>query len=202
MTSTCPSGGLEDFQDSFSSPLNLSIWGKYAYNAGSIDAAGGVLIAKPGMNAGNYVGISSNQTFTLDGCMMWVEVKQVVKSSQQGDTYFMATVSGSMDAEMMTQPESTSPTGLEMRFSVEENSNEDTTGIHYSPVEHRWWRMRFPKDEIRFDTSPDGKTWTERRMVKRPSGMTTVNFELGAGTFGPNGSQPIATFDNVNTPPP
>ncbi|GMV14929.1 MAG: hypothetical protein AMXMBFR56_31530 [Polyangiaceae bacterium] len=202
VASSCPAGGIQSFQDAFSTPLNSSAWSPYYLSKGTIGTSSGALHAKPGMDAGHHVGITSNASYSLDGCALWIEVPQVLSKGWNGETYLMAMVDGSMDAEITATPDAASPSGLKLVFGVEQGGSENNQAIPYDPALHRWWRMRFPAGKVGFDTSADGKTWVEQRVANRPTGMNKAFVELGAGTFSSNGTQPDATFDNLNLPPP
>ncbi len=202
VSASCPAGGVATLKDAFSAALSTSVWDKYITSKGSIDTTAGDLLAKPGLDAGHYVGIISSATLTLDDCAMWVEVKKPLAATANGETFFMATVDNSMDAEMTATPDGASPSGLKLVFGVEQGGVEDNQSVHYDGAQHRWWRMRFPPGKVAFDTSPDGKKWTERRLANRPAGMTAVSIELGAGTWASNTTAPVATFDNLNVAPP
>jgi len=59
--------------------------------------------------------------------------------------------------------------------------------IPFDPVAHRWFRMRhIPADDtIRWETSPDGRSWTERARDQRRFDLRKVKVELYAGTYEP-----------------
>jgi hypothetical protein len=200
VVSACPSTGIEWLKESFSASLSTSSWSKYFFDKGAIDSVSGRLVAKPGTDNGHHVGIISKESFSLDGCALFIEVPAPLPPNANGETYLMAMVDSNMDAEITAAADSTSGSGLKLIFSVEENGQEDNQSINYSPSEHRWWRMRFPPGQVGFDTSPDGKSWTERRVAPRPTGMKTAFVELGAGTWSSNSTQPVAQLDNLNGP--
>lgn len=201
VASTCPPGGVATLQETFSAALDGAAWYPYTDTTGTIGAAGGALVVKPAMNGQNYNGIISAKKLTLDGCALWIEAKQPMGPSFAGETYLMAMVDGSMDAEITASPDAASPSKMKLVFSVEQSGVEDNQSIPFDPPKHRWWRMRFPPGNVAFDTSPDGKNWTEHRVATRPAGMKTVQIEIGAGTYQSNTTQPVAIFDNLNTGP-
>ncbi|MBI3200529.1 MAG: hypothetical protein HYZ29_03230 [Myxococcales bacterium] len=201
VVSACPPGGVETLQDTFSAALDGATWDSYTDTTGTIVATGGALVVKPAMSGQNYNGIISTKKLSLDGCALWIEAKQTMAPSFEGETYLMAMVDGSMDAEITATPDTASPSKMKLVFGVEENGVEDNQSIPFDPPKHRWWRMRFPAGKVAFDTSPDGKNWTQRRIAARPAGMKVVQIEIGAGTWQAHGTQPVALFDNLNTVP-
>lgn len=70
--------------------------------------------------------------------------------------------------------------------------------IPYDAVAHRWWRIRHSGGMIRWDTSPEGLTWTERASWTPTFSITSLKALFGAG--GTTGGTP-ATVDNVNLAP-
>ena len=62
-----------------------------------------------------------------------------------------------------------------------------TTGesITHDPSEHKHLRIRHDTapDQIVWETSPDGTTWTERRRVARPFPVTVLRAEIEGGTY-------------------
>lgn len=62
-----------------------------------------------------------------------------------------------------------------------------TTGssISFDPVQHKHLRFRHDAlaDQIVWETSPEGATWTERRRIARPFPVTTLRAEVEGGTY-------------------
>jgi hypothetical protein len=75
-----------------------------------------------------------------------------------------------------------------------------TTGpfISYSPVDHRFWRIRHiqPTHSIVFETSPDGEVWTMQWSVPQKLSVDALRLEIGAGTNEPENAPGTAIFDN------
>jgi hypothetical protein len=62
----------------------------------------------------------------------------------------------------------------------------DNTGITFNGTDHQWVRLRHdPSDDtLKWDTSPDGSTWTNRRSVSNPFDLSVVRIQpLSAGTY-------------------
>jgi hypothetical protein len=53
----------------------------------------------------------------------------------------------------------------------------------YDPAVDVWWRLRATRDELYFETSTDGTTWTTRGHAPVPVSLDSVNIGLGAGVY-------------------
>jgi hypothetical protein len=73
-----------------------------------------------------------------------------------------------------------------------------STSVPYSAAQHHFWRFchQPATDQIVFETSPDGLTWTPRRTVARQFANTAVKIEIDSGSFVASGSTTTAVFDN------
>jgi hypothetical protein len=71
-----------------------------------------------------------------------------------------------------------------------------TLSLPYSASAHAWWRIRHlpPTDEIRWETSADGVTWTTHRTETRRLDIVGMIVELQAGTYQPETNPGVATF--------
>lgn len=55
----------------------------------------------------------------------------------------------------------------------------------YDPVAHRWWRLAAPDGVVRWETSPDGVTWTQRGTTWTPPwAMSDLTVLIGTGQTG------------------
>lgn len=81
--------------------------------------------------------------------------------------------------------------------------------LAYNATTHRWWKIELLSsgtNPLRFHTSPDGTTWTQRRAMAAPTWLTDVatreqiTVALEAGRSG-TGTDGFAEFDNLNLPP-
>ena len=68
----------------------------------------------------------------------------------------------------------------------------------YVAAQHRFWRFRHdrPRDEVVFETSADGASWTRRRGVRRQFSITAMTVEISAGTSVSVAAPGTAFFDN------
>jgi hypothetical protein len=70
--------------------------------------------------------------------------------------------------------------------------------INYDSVQHRFWRFRHDSatDQMKFETSADGTTWTVQRTVQRQITITALRVELDAGTYAAEWNMGSSIFDN------
>jgi hypothetical protein len=73
----------------------------------------------------------------------------------------------------------------------------------YSAVNHKYWQFREAAGTLYFETSPTGATgsWTAQTSLADPFALTTVQVNIGAGTFQAETSPGTLTFDNFNVLP-
>lgn len=78
----------------------------------------------------------------------------------------------------------------------------DPGSFAFNATTHRWWRLRHvtSDDTIRWDTAPDGSTWTQRGTSPRTWAVTAVKAAIQVGTYGNEGATSTAIFDNFNLP--
>jgi len=83
---------------------------------------------------------------------------------------------------------------------LESRVNGVTTSVtvSYNATTNRYWRFRHDpaNDMINFETSPDGIAWTTLRTVARTFSITSVKFEIVAGTGESVAAPGAALFDN------
>ncbi len=108
--------------------------------------------------------------------------------------------------------------GIEMKFRVTQNHRDNyisievaggriyfvrrfrgilnTDSLPYDPVADRWWRIRHGAglDLVFWETSPDGRHWTQRHVDISGFPLDRVVPELYAGTFSTIPSPGIARF--------
>jgi hypothetical protein len=80
-------------------------------------------------------------------------------------------------------------------------SDPGPTVLTYSPVDHRWVRIRETGGNLLWDTSPDGLTWTNRRTTASPAWVSDADLEIQLIAHRDSGVQDFAEFDNFNVTP-
>jgi hypothetical protein len=73
--------------------------------------------------------------------------------------------------------------------------------ITYNATTHRWLRIREAGDQVMWDTSPDGHTWTNRRTVSSPAWVADGDLEVQLIAHRADGTDNFVDFDNVNVLP-
>jgi len=78
------------------------------------------------------------------------------------------------------------------------NGRKNSTNIPYSFSQHRFWRLRHDEsaNQILWETSSDGQTWTVRRSMTPEFVITEIQIHLGAGTYVRETFPGFAVFDN------
>jgi hypothetical protein len=73
-----------------------------------------------------------------------------------------------------------------------------STSATYNASTHLYWRIRHDAsdDTIKWDTSTDGSSWTNRRSVARDLTITAMKVELCAGTYESTATPGVAYFDD------
>lgn len=73
--------------------------------------------------------------------------------------------------------------------------------LPYDPVAHAWVRIREAAGSLRWDTSPDGVTWTTRRTAASPTWVSATDLQVQLLAHRDSGTADFAEFDNFNTAP-
>lgn len=73
------------------------------------------------------------------------------------------------------------------------------TTMAYVAATHRYWRIRHntANDNIYWDTSADGTTWTTRRNMARPIAITAATVDLDSGVYVSVNNPGSATYDDL-----
>jgi len=91
---------------------------------------------------------------------------------------------------------------LRFRFDVADVTT-DVASVLYSPVQHRWWRIREASNTLFWETSPDGTAWTTQAQYSPvPIPIEALDVEIIGGSYEIQPDPGAAHFDNLNLPPP
>jgi hypothetical protein len=207
ITSVSASGAsgidLDTFYDNFNdNSMDGSLWsqGSFAGNDAGIvvSEADGHLAITPltGQTGLHYNGVTSSRAYDLTQGTIFVEVVESTRG--QADTTFAFGTDNNNKAIMETESGS-----LHMRLVVS-GSNVGAVSVSYNGTVHRWWRIRHVASDntIRFETSPDGITWTQRHSISRSSlNISAGKVNLSAGTWNSQSDPGRALFDNLSWHP-
>jgi hypothetical protein len=143
-----------------------------------------------GTTGHHHNGYVSVATWNMTGAQARVEVKRV--ASYSASTVFYI---GSDSNNGYLIIENDGQMFFKTKIAGVENY---PTPIPYNSVQHRFWRFRHDPaiDQIKFETSADGTTWTVRRTVQRQITITALRVELDAGTYAAEWNMGSSIFDN------
>jgi hypothetical protein len=135
----------------------------------------------------HYNGYLSTSTWGATDARARVEVPQVTKGA--AETVFTLARDATNWVRFVAQ-------AGQLLFKTKVGSSE--TSVAYDATAQRWWSLRHDRasDELSFETSPDGRAWTRRRVVARPFPLTAITVELGAGSSASVADPGAAFFDN------
>jgi hypothetical protein len=162
-------------------------WGPLAANTG-----GQVVLT---MNTAYDGWLLSNSVFDLTGSAAFV---QVVSAPQQGDnvsatqeTYFSVYDQSAGNPNNSSYNIHVVGTGANSLVAYTKNAAGTYVAVGspvtYSPVTHKWWRIRESGGTVFFETSPDGFTWTAFASVSTATAgipITALRAQMGAGYWG------------------
>lgn len=194
---------LDTFYDNFDdSSIDGSLWTTGSFEGSdplvSVNETGGQLIITPrsGQTGLHYNGLISVRTYNFTQGTIFTEVREVTA----GNADTLLSFGADNNNKIVMEKEGSS---LYMRLSIA-GAGVGMASIPYDSVTHRWWRIRHVAagDTIRFDTSPDGITWTQRHSIGRGSlNISAGKVSLSAGSWGPESAPGRAVFDNLSWHP-
>ena len=194
---------LDSFYDHFDDgSFNNSLWTIGSFEGSdslvTVSETGGQLVITPrsGQTGLHYNGLISSRTYNFTRGIIFVEVAEVTQGGANTKITFGADNTNKIKME--------AESGRLHMSLVVGNSDTGVASIPYDSGAHRWWRIRHVAsgDTIRFDTSPDGITWTQRHSIARGSlNITAGKVNLSAGTWNSQSSPGRARFDNLSWHP-
>lgn len=151
----------------------------------------GTLVLAPDASSGE-LRVSSTFAFDLRGSAVVVEVP-VAADGTPGTANTYLDVTWPYDWYL-----SMGRSGDELSLAVQTESGSDTNALPYEPTAHRWWRIAEADDEVSFDTSADGTTWTAQWQAPTPAFVEASYLTLGVWHDGQAAEPVEAHFDNLN----
>jgi hypothetical protein len=73
--------------------------------------------------------------------------------------------------------------------------------ITFNPTTHRYWALEESAGQVRFQTSPDGVSWTTRETQPITFPFENARVALGGGTYKPESSPGTVQFNRLNDGP-
>lgn len=142
-----------------------------------------------------YNGLQSNRTFNFTDGITFVKLDQAPSGTAVAELSVFSDINNKLSIYVENGT---------IYFNQTITGTPSNTTLTYDPSAHRWWRIRheYTDDTIKYDTSPDGIAWTNRRSVSRSTlVITSMRLSIGAGTYESVASPGVATFDNLNRHP-
>lgn len=156
---------------------------------------GGVVVLAPPTNLDGYCGLISGSAYDLTGDSIAVEVPLVVNAGTIASTFLRLEADGYGNVEI-TERDGT------LKFEKEVGGVGTTlASTLYSPVTHKWWRIREDSGTLYWETSADGKTWLVGATDQDPIPMTALDVTLGSGAYQAVAAPGESHFDNLNLTP-
>jgi len=190
----CPIASLvDDFNDGVQAPIWERSWedvdGMLRENGGALELA---LVE----GSEEYASYQAAPGFDLGGSALTVEVPLVQDAASKASAGVFLEGREGQEIDMVYEEGS-------LHFTIESGGVESNVGsIAYSPVDHRWWRVREEGGALHWETSPNGKTFTERASLSPlPFPVHSLDVNLGGGTWTAQPAPGMARFDNLNLPP-
>jgi hypothetical protein len=190
----CPASSLtDDFATDTSAWLN-----SFAPEGAACRVQTGVAEVAPATGERSEAAFGTSTYYDLTGSSVTVEVPRMVSTAAK-------------DAYAYLELYSDSPIGSGLLFwqqggtlSAFIGPDSDHTSIAdtgYVPSQHAWWRIREQGGVVYWDTSGDGREWTNLVSHPTPFSVATVSVWLGAGTSAAVSDVGTVCFDNYNLPP-
>lgn len=148
----------------------------------------------------NYNALRTVSTYNLTGAKVSVKVPQLAAGGN-ANTQLYLEIDANNYYGFVTEA------GV-LYFKKRVASVNSSTNVSYSGATHLYWRLWHDpsNDHIKWDTSTDGVSWTNRRDIARDLTVTAMKVELCAGTYESTATPGTAYFDdfslqNGGTPP-
>lgn len=180
---------VDDFADNDSNTL---LWDVY----GPVSEVNQRIEISPAANSTQYGGYDSRSRYDLTGSSVRVELVQVLAPSSGAETFLKA-AHDTNNKVYITVTNGYLTCGYKLAGSYF-----DVVSVAYSATQYRWLRLRESTGVTYWEVSADGQTWTILLHRPSPIDLTSVEIQLGAGTWQPATSPGTAIFDSVNVPGP
>jgi hypothetical protein len=191
----CP---MSSFTDDFSDGTRPLAWKRgWDDTSTMIAETGGKLSITLVPNSSGSAAYGSSSAFDLTSSSLTLEVPSVVTSADGSETSVDLIAPGDNLIEQSVSQGT-------LYFSLKLLGIWMEIGsLQYSPVDHRWWRIRESAGTLYWDTSPDGKAWVVRATHASSAIATDALYlYLESGEWSAQPSPGVSSFDNVNLPPP
>jgi hypothetical protein len=202
-TGSCGEGSIAGLVGDFKSAAD---WGTFANQGTTVTPQEGRVVMTTDGTPGRYAGCYDTASVLASGCQVFVHVTpteaygpyttfMALDGQGTGDTIQMVKVGGVLQMDVQTGAASSSSSSGSTSSAGYQQS------VPYDAFAHAWWRIREAQGTLYFETSSDGKCWTEQGHATTPTfaGSVRVNFGLGVPSGSGRLTMDQATFDHLNS---
>jgi len=187
-------GTVAVISDDFSDGDAGDVWYVTAGPGATAGEVGGErVITLPSLTS-SWSGFSSFRAFDLRLSGVFIEVPQMVSTSDTAEAFFTVNYGGGDYAAL-------SQRGGQLRASrTLDGQWLQIAAIDYDAQAHRWWQLREADDIFYWETSDDGVDYVQVASLPVSSmfPMDLLFLEFGAATFGDEVAPGEVHFDNLN----
>jgi hypothetical protein len=193
-TDPCGPMAVSVLADNFNDNQVGPLWGLYEINGTAMETNHQAVISIPGA-PGKFAGFVSAIAYSLLGCHGAIEV---VQSPQHPSTI----------AHMSFSPDPSSGADLVEVHQIDKSLvfvmvvggiATPSCAIPYSPMAHRYWRIRETGGDLLWETAPDALAWTVQRREKAPAFVSSVRVDFGVIPIAADVAG-VGIFDNFDMP--
>jgi len=177
-----------DLVDDFASTTLAPEWEAWEDTACSVSVAGGNLVlAFPDGDPDQWCGIGSSHLYDFRDSQIVIDAA-AVPGLPSLVTYLQVTQPGDGFTHLQIARDDDSMLSVTQRVA---GTFESGTTRTYSPVNHRYWRIRSAGDRVYFETSPDLSTWTIHADDVARFDLSQVWLVVAAGSYDVSPGEPI-----------
>jgi len=167
-------------------------WQLVASTGAQASVASGVLQLSPAASAASSTQAAaiSKHAVNLDEDVLSVHVLEVPNDASAGASF----AARHDDANSL----SFSKSGAQLQFLSQVAGATTGPSVTFDASTHRHWRFRETSGTLYWETSPDGKSWTEQRQLQTPDFARVVNVVLSSRAAPAVASPGLARFDDLN----
>lgn len=190
----CPASS---FQDDFDDGVQSTAWARsWQDDEGMLAETDGKLVVTLVPNDSSGASYVSASSFDLTNSSVLIEVPSAVSTMDGSSTRIALGAPGDQGVEM-----SVAQGHLYFNMRVLNNTQE-IGSLLYSPVDHRWWRIRESANTLYWETSPDGKAWQiQAQQSPVPIPIDVLDLYIGSDGWQEQPNPGVSRFDNLNLPP-
>ena len=162
-------------------------WGTVAVESGQLKLTPGTV---------TYAGVYTLGYYDLRETAAYIKVTTPTPTDPERETSFV------LSNLAVTFTTGLYVSGDQLIMRVRQSSVDNDTLVTWT-ADMVWWRISLTGTTMKWDTSPDGTTWTNRRTatVALAADWTNLRVELSSGAYGTGAPVVPAYYDNLNIVP-